>query len=325
MAKNIAVIGGGNSGERDISLQSLQNVYNSLDKNKFNVYKFVLTGSYIECQLEEGNAAVDLNDFSFIQNHKRVKIDFVFNVIHGTPGENGYLQGLLEILKIPYNASNVLTSAVTFNKAWTKRFLHDLEHVHFAKSVVVNSITPEVFDAIESTLGFPCFVKPNKGGSSVGISRVDTKEELEKALTSALSEDDEIIIEEYIQGTEITCGVALVDGAPKAIGITEIVFTTHFFDFNAKYTDKTTQEITPARISEDLYKRCELVSEQIFTLFECKSFVRIDYIIKDEKLYFIEVNTIPGLTDASLIPQHFEYQKINLTNYFSNLIDYYGN
>ena len=181
-----------------------------------------------------------------------------------------------------------------------------------AKSITVSDLNDKTLHEIDTQIGFPCFIKPNKGGSSVGISRVDAFKDLKTALQNGFKEDSELIVEEFIEGTEITCGVALVSGKPKAIGITEIVFTTSFFDYKAKYTDKTTQEITPARIPQNIYKQCCEVSEKIYSFLNCKSFIRIDYIIKNERLYLIEVNTIPGMTDASLIPQHFEHQKIGL-------------
>ncbi len=317
----VAVIGGGNSGEREISLKSLENVCQEIDKEKFEVYKLILTGSKMECAINNLYHKVDLNDFSLSMDGQKIVFDIVYNTIHGTPGENGILQGYLELLKIPYTSSDVLTSAITFNKEVCKKILKDMIEVKMAKSIVVdnNKITSSL-KIIAENIGFPCFVKPNNGGSSVATSKVSSELELSTAIEKALEQDTQAIIEEYIEGTEITCGVACIDGKPKALAITEIVSEGEFFDFEAKYINTKTQEITPARISKELYEKCLQISEQIYAALNCKGIIRIDYFVKNNELYFLEVNTTPGMTDRSLIPQQIRHNNMEIKNVITKTI-----
>lgn len=316
--KNIAVIGGGNSGEREVSLKSLDNVCNQLKNSGLNIYRLILTGSQIKYE----NILIDLNDFSLNLNGQKIQFDAVYNTIHGTPGENGILQGYLDLLKVPYSSCDVMVSSLTFNKEFCKKALKTIEHIHFAKSLVVKKGEPIDAKMISNILGFPCFVKPNNGGSSVATAKVKTLAELENAIQIALKEDAEVIIEEFIEGVEITCGVARVQNKIKALGITEIVSTLEFFDYEAKYVNPSTQEITPARIEPDLYQLCLERCEYIYQFLGCKGIIRIDFIVKDHKLYFLEVNTTPGMTNRSLIPQQAAHAKIPVQDILIEALQY---
>jgi len=316
---NIAVIAGGNSGERKVSLKSQENVLAHLQSSEYTLFRLVLTGSQIVyLDSTQNTTSIDLNDFSLILKKTKVKFDFVINLIHGTPGENGFLQGYLELLNIPYNTSDVLVSGLTFNKQVCKYVLEKLANVKMASSKIIRGSSKEVINELELSIEYPMFVKPNKGGSSVGISKVKNKEELAGAIQIALNEDDEVLVEEYIQGREVTCGVYSKNSNPEALSVTEIEFQSEFFDYEAKYNSTSTKEITPARISEKLYNHCIKISKEVYSFLKCKGVVRIDYIIKNEELYLIEVNTIPGMSEQSIIPKQLEYTNTNMFNLFKD-------
>lgn len=318
--KTIAVVGGGNSGESVISLKSTETVLNTISKKKYHVYKVIIIGKKWNLHFEGKEYAIDKNDFSAIIDNKKIIFDCVFNVIHGTPGEDGKLQGYFDLIGMPYTSCNLLTSAITFNKEICKKLLGNVG-VKTAKSVVLNKQEPYSTDAIISVTGVPCFVKPNNGGSSIGASKVSEIHQLNGAIEKAFSVDDEILIEEYLTGTEMTCGVAMIDGKPTSLGITEIVSTNDFFDFEAKYENKETREITPARISDAIAKECRSTSEFIYKILECKGMIRVDYMLHKDNLYMVEVNTIPGLTDRSLIPQQATYYGISIQDLFHEAIE----
>lgn len=304
--KHIGVIGGGNSGEREVSLKSLENVCQELKKTELHIYPLISSGKQITYQ----GQLIDLNDFSWEEAGQKIHPDAIYNTIHGTPGENGLLQGYFDLLGIPYSSCDTFVSSLTFNKDFCKKALQEVAGVYFAPSVTIRK--GDVFNSSEiaQKLGFPCFVKPNNGGSSVATAKVRTEEELTKAIEAAYAEDSEAIVEAFIEGTEITCGVARIKGKIQALAITEIVSKLDFFDYAAKYTDSSTEEITPARIDAGLYKHCMERCEYIYQFLGCKGIIRIDFIVKDNKIYFLEVNTTPGMTNRSLIPQQAAYAKI---------------
>ena len=319
--KNIAVVCGGYSGESVISLKSADTVLKTIDSSLYTLYKVVIEKEKWEVWIETKKYSIDKNDFSITLNNEKIIFDCVFNVIHGTPGEDGKLQGYLDLLNIPYTSCDVLTSAVTFNKEVCKR-IATKANVKTAKSVLLTKKSAVNTDAIAKHTGIPCFVKPNNGGSSIGASKVTTQEMLQSAIEKAFQVDDEILIEEYLSGTEITCGVAILNEKPTALGITEIVSTKDFFDFDAKYENKSTQEITPARISKEHESECKKTSEMLYSFFECKGMIRVDYMIHNNQLYMVEINTIPGLTERSLIPQQAAYYGVSMQDLFHASIDY---
>lgn len=320
MKKNIAVVTGGYSGEAVISLQSAEVVIKYLDPEKYNCYKIILTKEKWVLSAEGKETPVDKNDFSVMVGGKKIKFNCVFMALHGTPGEDGKLQGYFDMIGMPYTSCGVTVSALTFNKAFTVATLSRLG-VNTANSVVVSLKDKMTADDILSKVNLPCFVKPNEGGSSLGASKVKHREELIPAMEKALKVGEEAIVEEFIEGRELTCGVIRYKGKVKALAISEVVCAKEVFDFEAKYIDKSTEEITPARIPLSIEAECKNLSEYIFNALGCKGMIRIDYILKNNKLYLLEVNSIPGLTERSFVPQQAEYAGISRKELFGNAIE----
>ena len=333
MKKNIALLTGGYSGEIEISAVSGQVVYSHIDKDLFNVYKIVVGRDSWVYTANDGTAhALNLTDFSIELSSGKVTFDAAFIAIHGTPGEDGKIQGYLDMMGIPYNTSGRATSGVTFNKIFSDG-LARAYGVNVAKTVYLHKRdTPDLESILEVT-GLPCFVKPNSNGSSVGISKVKTLGELLPAIAHAFEEDSEVLIQEFIPGGEITCGIYEKEGLLIPLPLTEIVPQNEFFDYEAKYKGKS-EEITPARISAELTEECTDLSLMLYRKFNCRGIVRFDYILTPEgfsqssRFYFLEVNTIPGLTEASIVPQQAAYQGISLKQLFTDVLNetikYYG-
>jgi len=321
MKKNIAILMGGNSSEVEISIQSGNQIFDNIDRNKYNPYKVLLKGKdwLVSNELID-NVPINKNNFSIILQNQEINFDCVFIIIHGTPGEDGKLQGYFDLLDIPYTTSGVLTSALTFDKFACKNFLNAF-NILSPKSILISkseNISPkyltEIFD-------FPFIIKPNNGGSSFGISIVNSFEEITLALQKAFSEDTELIIEEYIAGIELTCGLFKTKKGKIILPITEIVSKNAFFDYEAKYTPEMADEIIPARISNNIKEKCEKISSLIYDNLNCKGVVRIDYILKDNNLYFLEVNTIPGMSKNSIVPRQAKAHGISLEELVSILIE----
>jgi D-alanine-D-alanine ligase len=312
MKKNIAVITGGEASERGISLKSADVVCNHLNKDKYNVFKVIIEGN--DWLVERGNLTkihIDKNDFTFtIEGHK-IAFDAVFMALHGTPAEDGKLQGYFDLLKIPYNACGVLQAALTFDKLRCKEYLQQFD-VKTAKAILLRSTDTE-HRAIDITL--PLFVKPNKNGSSYGASKVSKQEDLTPAIENAFKYDDEILVEEFIQGTEVTCGVITMDGKVTALPLTEIRTKSEFFDYKAKY-EGNSQEVTPAEIDATLAKQIQVTSISIYQKLGFKGMCRIDYIIRNGEYYMLEVNSIPGLSEESIVPQQARAMGISLEQLF---------
>ncbi len=320
MKKNIAVVTGGYSGEAIISLQSAEQVMKHLDAGRYNCYKIIISKEKWFLSDEGKEHLIDKNDFTVTIEKKKIKFDCVFMALHGTPGEDGKIQGYFDMIGIPYTSCGVVQSALTFSKSLTVAALSKYG-VNTAQSTVVSKKDKVTSDEIISKVPLPVFVKPNEGGSSIGATKVKHKEGLIPAVEKAFEEGEEVIIEEFIEGTEITCGVIRYKGKIKALAITEIVSQSEFFDFDAKYKDKTTQEITPARIPISTEAECKNLSEFIYKTLGCRGMIRIDYIVKKGKLYLLEVNTIPGLTERSLLPQQAEYAGISKKELYGNAIE----
>jgi len=313
MKKNIAVITGGEASERGISLKSADVVCRHLSKEKYNVFKIVIEGN--DWVVERNNPVklcIDKNDFTFtIEGHK-IGFDAVFMALHGTPAEDGKLQGYFDLLKIPYNACGVLQASLTFDKLRCKEYLQQFgvrtakAEIFFYKSAINNR---------QSTIALPVFVKPNKNGSSYGVSKVTKAEDLLPAIENAFKYDDEILVEEFLAGTEVTCGVITVDGKITALPLTEIRSKSEFFDYKAKY-EGNSQEVTPAEIDATLAKKIQETSEFIYKKLDFKGMCRIDYIIRDGVHYMLEVNSIPGLSEESIVPQQARAMGISLEKLF---------
>lgn len=298
----IALIAGGYSGEAQVSVRSAAVISEKIDKDKFEVYVVSITRESWHYEFEGKKFEIDKNDFSLIIENHKIKFDAAFIMIHGTPGEDGKLQSYFEMLEIPYTTSNSVVSALTFNKYYCNRFMQTIG-AKVAKSLRL--IKNEKYDIqqIANEIGFPCFVKPNSGGSSIGASKVLAFENLENAICTAFNEDNEVLVEQFISGSEITCGLIKSKNKIIAFPLTEVVSKKEFFDFEAKYDPSLADEITPARISADLTERIQKMSIDFYQKLNCEVVVRFDYIVDNEEIWFLEVNTIPGMSAESIVPQ----------------------
>ena len=318
MKKRIAVVCGGYSGESVVSMRSAQMIMNNIDRNLYDPIKIVITTTDWYAETDAGNIPVNKANFSINSHGSEITFDGVFMIIHGTPGENGILQGYFELLGIPTTTGDTLNMALTFNKKMTTRVLGTFGF-HVAKSLTLKQTDSFTTEQIIAQVGLPCFVKPNCGGSSIGTSRVNKAEDLQMAIELALKVDSQIIIEEFIQGTEVTCGVIQWQGQIMALPITEIVSQKEFFDFEAKYQGQS-EEITPARLPQDVYTQVQRNSEAIYKALDCRGMIRVDYIIRDNDIFVIEVNTTPGFSEASIIPQQAGVQGISKTELITAVI-----
>jgi len=304
MKKNIAIVYGGFSGEAEVSANSVKLAYSHINKDKYYPVCIRIVDNDWIAELEGEEVAVNKDDFSLLHKGKRLTFDGVFNVIHGTPGEDGKLQGYFDMLGIPYNNSGVLASALTFNKYSCNNLLRCFG-VKCADAFLVKKGDEVVEDEVLDKVGLPCFVKPNKGGSSLGVTRVDKAEDLRKALSSALKEDDEVLVESFIGGRELTSGVFRYKDELMAFPVTEIISKNKFFDYEAKYTVGGAEEVTPANVPEEISRQCQEISKKVYDIIECKGFVRCDYIWTGKEMYFLEVNTVPGMSGTSIVPQQY--------------------
>jgi D-alanine-D-alanine ligase len=276
-----------------------------------------------EWKVHVGNNHVplDKNTLSFKSGNGRVAIEFAWNTIHGTPGEDGKLQGCFDMMGIPYSSSNHLSSALTFNKYTCKSFLKQHKILTPESSLVRKNMETDL-EAVAEMVGLPCFVKPNSGGSSFGTAKVARFEQLQPALNDALREDEEAIVERYVKGTEVTCGLMKSRKGFTVFPITEIVSKNEFFDYEAKYTEGKAEEITPARISRPLEKKCTELARNIYNLTNSSGIIRVDFIIKGNQLYFLELNSIPGMSKESIIPKQVACMGEKMENILQQVIDH---
>ncbi len=321
MKKQIAVVSGGDSGEFGISVQSGLVVAKFLDPNIYKAYPILIKGNewFHECE-HTNSYPVDKNDFSVTIGSEKIMFDCVFVAIHGTPGEDGKLQGYFDMVGIPYTTCNQATSALTFNKYFCKNFVAYFG-IKMAQSLYFSQPDPVTAEKILKKLTLPLFVKPNNGGSSVGMSKVNMESELAPALDRAFKEDNEILVEEFVKGREITCGVLRHKGKLVVLPVTEIVSKKEYFDFEAKYDPALANEIVPAQIPVEVEKECKETSSMLYEKLNCKGVVRFDYIFNDDGMYFLEVNTVPGLTEASIVPKMAKCQGFTLTELFTMLVE----
>lgn len=322
MKQNIALVWGGYSSEMVVSAKSMAGLYSFLDKDKFNVFKVKIAKDEWTVDIEGTVYPVDKNDFSFFDPEKNQKIQFnyAYITIHGTPGEDGRLQGYFDMLRIPYSTCGMMASALTFNKYICNYFLKNFG-ITVAESYSVREGQTYSEDAIVSKLGLPLFVKPSIGGSSFATTKVKSKDMLKPAIDTAFGEANEVIIESFIKGREVTCGCYKLPGKEVALPITEVVTTNEFFDYEAKYEGQV-EEITPARISDELTKQIQHTTLDIYDLIGAKGIIRADYIITDDNIpYLLEVNTTPGMTATSFIPQQIAAAGLNITDVLSEIIE----
>ncbi len=320
----IAFVTGGYSGEAEISYKSAVTIQKNLDTNKYDVYTIDITpGAWTYTSPSGEKIAVNREDFSLLLNGKKILFDAVFIGIHGSPGEDGKLQGYFDMLGIPYSSCDAATSALTFNKRYTVA-VAAFSGIHVAKSVLLIKDRFQSPEEVTSQLSFPVFVKPNNGGSSIGMSRVNNpSEELGKAIEKAFKEDNQVLVEEFIEGREFTIGVFQSKGEIITLPFTEIKTKKEFFDFQAKYTAGFTDEITPAEVEESIAEKVRAAAKKIYQVFNCRGIVRIDFIYNEKKgvPFMLEINTVPGQTEASLVPQQVKAMGWNLTDFYSALVD----
>ncbi len=321
--KTIAIICGGDTSEHDVSMRSAAGIETFLDPKRYIIYKVEIHAGKWEAILpDESRSTVDRNDFSFIVEENRVRPDFCYITIHGAPGENGILQGYFDLIGMPYSTCNVLVEALTYDKFVLNQYMRSLG-VSVAESLLIKiGHDTEVADEdIIERIGLPCFVKPAKGGSSFGTTKVKTREQLRPAIELALREGEDIMVEAFMQGREITCGCYKTKEKSVVLPITEVVTENEFFDYDAKYNGQV-EEITPARISDRLTERVQKLTSMIYDILGCHGIVRIDYIITEgDKINMLEVNTTPGMTTTSFIPQQVAAAGLNIQDVMTEIIE----
>ncbi|WP_285008054.1 D-alanine--D-alanine ligase [Pedobacter faecalis] len=323
MKKTIALLTGGTTGEWVISVKSAATIAQNLDPDKFEVYKIMLTqqGWFYE-PADSMKIEVDRNDFSLAIRGRRITFDGVFICIHGSPGEDGKLQGYFDMLGLPYTTCDALTSAITMNKGYTKAVVNGLPGLNIARSAQIFKGGDHDFNQLKADLKLPFFVKPNNGGSSIGMSKVVRADDLEEAVDKAFKEDSQVLIEEFIQGREFTIGVAKLDGDIVVLPATEVETKKEFFDFEAKYTPGVATETTPALLRPETRERVADIARSVYRKLNCRGVVRIDFILTGDEgdFYFIEINTIPGQTATSFIPQQVAAMGMKLNDFYTKLI-----
>ena len=323
LKRNIAIVCGGDSSEHDVSLRSAQGLYSFFDKERYNVYIVDIKGQDWHVELPGGiTARIDRNDFSFVEDGKAKWFDYAYITIHGTPGENGILQGYFDLIGTPYSTSGVLVEAMTFDKFVLNQYLRGYG-VAVADSLLIRQGYEQLVsdDEIEQRIGMPCFVKPAADGSSFGVSKVKNKDQLAPAIRKAMLESDEIMVEQFLDGTEISIGVYKTKEKAVVLPATEVVTQNEFFDYDAKYNGQV-QEITPARLSEDVTRRVREITSHIYDILHCNGIIRIDYIIsKEGKIFMLEVNTTPGMTPTSFIPQQVRAAGMDMKDVLTDIVE----
>jgi D-alanine-D-alanine ligase len=318
--RTIAIVAGGDSSEYEISIKSAVEVEKLLSA-KYLAYIIMIRGTNWYWEDRKGRYhSVDKNDFSLKVDDSRIRFDAVFVAIHGTPGENGLLQGYFDMMQIPYSGCSSFCSALTFNKQACKLFLKEYG-ILMAKNILIRKMNIPDSSSIIAQTGLPCFVKPNDSGSSFGVTKVKTHDELPAAIETALNESDEVMVEAFMDGREVACGVVKVKGKAIVLPVTEIISKNEFFDYEAKYTPGKSDEVTPAEMPEEITNEVQDLSSNIYDLLGCKGIVRVDFIIVDGKPYFLEINTVPGMTEESLIPKQANAAGIELSELYSMVIE----
>ena len=323
LKRTIAIVCGGDSSEHDVSLRSAQGLYSFFDKERYDVYIVDIKGQDWHVELSDGTTAkIDRNDFSFMENGEAKVFDYAYITIHGTPGENGLLQGYFDLIGLPYSTSGVLVEAMTFDKFVLNQYLRGYG-VKVADSLLIRKGYEELVsdDEIEERIGMPCFVKPAADGSSFGVSKVKEKDMLAPAIRKAMLESPEIMVESYLEGTEISIGVYKTKEKAVVLPATEVVTTNEFFDYDAKYNGQV-QEITPARLPEDVTERVRQITSHIYDILHCNGIIRIDNnISKEGDISMLEVNTTPGMTATSFIPQQVRAAGLSMTDVLTEIVE----
>jgi D-alanine-D-alanine ligase len=320
--KNIALLAGGNSGEAEISFKSAIIIEQNIDKTLYNVFKINLYKTDWHFVDEKGEKhQIDKNDFSLTLNNKKINFHCAFIAIHGTPGEDGRLQGYFDLLDIPYTTCDHTTSSITFNKSYCNKIVA-AAGINVSNSVHLFKPQAYTVQHILEQISLPCFVKPNNGGSSIGMSKVNHKNELEAAIQKAFHEDDQVLIEEFIEGKELTCGLIKANDNLLVFPLTQIITENEYFDYEAKYKGKS-KEVTPAEVDEAVTIKVKSTAAYLYNKLNCKGVVRFDFILKDKTndLYFLEVNTVPGQSAESIVPQQIRAMGMTIMEVYTMLIE----
>lgn len=314
--KRIAIVMGGDSAEYAISLKSANVVYRHLDRNQFEPYLIGIRGSDWTCEIDGNLYRVNRHDFSIQTMDTKITFDGIFIAIHGTPGENGILQGYFDLIELPYSTCSALQAALTFNKVLTNDVLAN-RGFNCARSIVLHEGDSVTQEAVNDKLGFPCFVKPAEAGSSFGVSKVNGPEELEPAIQEAFKHHHTLLIESFLEGREITCGVHNLNGEVEALPLTEIITENEFFDYKAKY-EGASKEITPAEVDQETTLRIQEVAKEVYVTLGMNAVCRVDFMVNSSGVPFIiEINTVPGLSEASIIPQMAQAAGYSLQEFFT--------
>jgi len=324
MKKKIALVTGGFTGESVISLKSAAVVEKTIDRSLYEVFTiYIYPGDWYHKTASGEKIAVDLNDFSLQLEGKKITFDGVFTILHGSPGEDGKLAGYFDLLGIPYTTCDQLTSAITMNKGYTKAIVQTIPELQVARSMQLFEQEPTAVSRIQEELQLPLFIKPNNGGSSIGMTKVKTWEELPEALDKAFVEDSQVLVEEFVSGREFSVGIFKEKGQITVLPATEIVSSREFFDYEAKYVPGVCEEITPGRMNSEEVARVERIAKKVYAVLNCKGAVRIDYFLQEETgaFYFIEINTVPGQTETSLISQQVRSMGMEVSHFYTLLIE----
>jgi D-alanine-D-alanine ligase len=321
MKKRIAVVMGGDSGEYDISIQSAKVTCQQIDSEKYDVFPILIHENEWAYIASDGrHIPLDRFDFSISTDGIKINFDVIFIAIHGTPGEDGKLQGYFEMLGIPFTTCDSITSAITFSKY----FSNDLAityGIKVPKTFLVRRGREFDIKSMSDVLGFPFFIKPNKAGSSVGVTKVYFLNEVDAAMQKAFAQDDEVLLQQFAKGRELACGVYSLKGEIKVLPVTEIISTKDFFDYEAKYTEGMAQEITPAPLTDSETAECKRMTAYLYDKFNCRGIVRFDYFLDSGEFWFLEVNTVPGLSEGSIVPKQASAAGISMKELFSHLIE----
>ncbi len=320
--KNIALICGGDSSEREVSLGSGRNMLRHIDRTRYNVFLIDLHGRDWTHTAAAGEVCrVDRNDFSLTVGGRRVALEYAIILIHGTPGEDGKLQGYLDMMGVPYSSCGVIGSAITFDKITTKRTVAGLAGISLAREILVHDAAEADPEAIAAMLGLPLFVKPNASGSSFGVTKVKSADQIIPAIQAAMKESPSVLIEEFIEGREFGCGVMVTRQKEYLFPVTEIIPKNEFFDYEAKYTGGKSDEITPAAIPATLASKMQRMALAAYKACECRGVVRIDFIVRGNTPYMVEVNSIPGMSEGSIVPKQVAAAGMDLTDFYNILIE----
>lgn len=321
MKRTIAIVGGGDTSEFHVSLRSAQGIYSFIDKEKYTLYIVQMHGLDWHVQLPDGTTVpVDRNDFSFQLDGRKVTFDFAYITIHGTPGEDGRLQGYFDMLHIPYSCCGVLAASLTYDKFACNQYLKSFG-VRIADSLLLRRGQTISDDDVIEKIGLPCFIKPSLGGSSFGVTKVRTRDEIQPAIAKAFDEAQEVVIEAFMDGTELTCGCYKTRQKSVVFPITEVVSHNEYFDYKAKYNGES-DEITPARIPDELRDRVQQLTSAIYDILGARGIIRVDYIVTaGEKINLLEVNTTPGMTATSFIPQQVRAAGMDIKDVMTDIIE----